>query len=68
MALPPQRQTRPRTLGPCFTCGMIGHLARTCPTEGRHYPLYQPVVSSESSKLSGNIHGVNSCIAEITCC
>jgi len=39
-------QTRPRSLGPCFTCGMFGHLARTCPTKGRQYCLYQPVVSS----------------------
>ena len=35
MSLPLQRQTRPRTLGPCFSCGMFGHLARTCPTKGR---------------------------------
>ena len=38
-------QPRPRVLGPCFTCGGFGHLARTCPKKPL-YPLDQPVVSS----------------------
>ena len=38
-------QPRPRILGPCFTCGGFGHLARTYPKKPL-YPLDQPVVSS----------------------
>ena len=72
MSLAPQRQTRPRVLGPCFVCGQFGHLARTCPTKGRQYPFYPPVVSSadaicvtaEFSKLSGSRQGIDDCIAE----
>ena len=31
MSLTPQRQIRPKVLGPCFTCGAFGHLAASCP-------------------------------------
>ena len=34
MSLAPQRQSRPKVLGPCFSCGGFGHLARTCPYKG----------------------------------
>ena len=41
----PQGQYKPRVLGPCFSCGAFGHLAKTCPKKAM-YPFSQPVVSS----------------------
>ena len=57
-------QPRPRILGPCFTCGSFGHLARTCPKKSL-YPLDQPVVSSAEgshvvtvSQGNGTVDGI----------
>ena len=67
----PQGQSKPRVLGPCFTCGGFGHLARTCPKKSL-YPLYQPVVSSaEGSHVaesveSRGVKGVGSKCANVT--
>ena len=35
----PQRQFRPRVLGPCFRCGAYGHIQSTCTAPPRQYPL-----------------------------
>ena len=58
-------QPRPRILGPCFTCGSFGHLARTCPKKSL-YPLDQPVVSSAEgshvvtvSQGNGTVGGIS---------
>ena len=40
----PARPPRVPVLGPCFSCGQYGHLARMCPKK-TVYPLSQPVVS-----------------------
>ena len=72
MSLGPQRQTRQKVLGPCFTCGGFGHLARTCHYKGRQYPFNLPVVSSadttcvtaESRQMSMSMQGVDNCIDE----
>ena len=41
----PQGPARPpRVLGPCFSCGQYGHLAKFCPKK-TVYPLNKPVVS-----------------------
>ena len=39
-------QNRPRMLGPCFRCGVFGHLAASCTAKERPYPFCQPAVSS----------------------
>ena len=72
MSLTPQRQIRPKVLGPCFTCGAFGHLAASFPLKGKQYPFGQPVVSSaevtsvisEYSELSMCVQGVDSGTAE----
>ena len=72
MSLTPQRQIRPKVLGPCFTCGAFGHLAASCPLKGKQYPFGQPVVSSaevtsvlsEYSELSMCVRGADSGTAE----
>ena len=40
----PARPPRVSVLGPCFSCGQYGHLARMCPKK-TVYPLSQSVVS-----------------------
>ena len=72
MSLTPQRQIRPKVLGPCFTRGAFGHLAASFRLKGKQYPFGQPVVSSaevtgvisESSELSMCVQGVDSGTAE----
>ena len=73
MSLGPQRQTRQKVLGSCFTCGGFGHLARTCHYKGRQYLFNLPVVSSadttcvtaESRQMSMSMQGVDNCINEL---
>ena len=49
----PQRQFRPRVLGPCFRCGAYGHIQSTCTALARPYPwLLQPVVSTSAESGS----------------
>ena len=47
----PSSQGRPRVLGPCFRCGVFGHLAAACTAKVKPYPFCQPVVSSAEPAL-----------------
>ena len=39
----PQYRSKPRVLGPCFSCGGYGHLASSCGAKERPYPLCNPL-------------------------
>ena len=46
----PARVPRVPVLGPCFSCGQYGHLAKMCPKK-TVYPLNQPLVSKAESVM-----------------
>jgi len=49
---PPLMSTRPM-IGPCFQCGMMGHLKRHCPRRtGQQYPFQNEIINAQCNSIN----------------